>query len=85
MAPSQCGDIKGKLARYGHSLIIGPWGEVLADAGDDVGYVTADLDLAEVAAARRKIPALTHDRLVEIELIAAGDGDLEQSSTPNAS
>jgi len=85
VAPSQCGDIKGKLARYGHSLIIGPWGEVLADAGDDVGYVTADLDLAEVEAARRKIPALTHDRLVEIELIAAGDGDLEQSSTPNAS
>lgn len=85
VAPSQCGDIKGKLARYGHSLIIGPWGEVLADAGDDVGYVTADLDLAEVEAARRKIPALTHDRLVEIELIAAGDSDLEQSSTPNAS
>ncbi|MGH1481015.1 MAG: carbon-nitrogen hydrolase family protein [Geminicoccales bacterium] len=85
VAPSQCGDIKGKLARYGHSLIIGPWGEVLADAGDDVGFVTADLDLAEVEAARRKIPALTHDRLVEIELITAGDGDLEQSSTPNAS
>jgi len=86
VAPCQCGDVKGKLARYGHSLIIGPWGDVLADGGEDVGVATAELDLAEVEAARRKIPALSHDRLVEVDLVTAGDGDVEQpSSHPSAS
>lgn len=86
VAPCQCGDVKGKLARYGHSLIVGPWGEVLADGGEDVGMVTAELDLANVEAARRKIPALTHDRLVEVELVTAKKGEFEQSSShPSAS
>lgn len=86
VAPSQCGDVKGKLARYGHSLIVGPWGEVLADGGEDVGVSTAELDLAHVEAARQKIPALTHDRLVEIELVSAKKGEVEQPSLhPNAS
>jgi predicted amidohydrolase len=69
-----------------HSLIVGPWGEVLADGGAEVGVVSADLDLDLVDAARRKIPALTHDRLVEIDLVAASAGDLERSSShPSAS
>lgn len=86
VAPCQCGDVAGKLARYGHSLIVGPWGEVLADAGEDVGVIIADLDLAKVQAARRKIPALTHDRLVEVELVSTNEGRLgESSSNPSAS
>lgn len=86
VAPCQCGDVNGKLARYGHSLIVSPWGEVLADGGEDVGVVSADLDLEHVEAARRKIPALTHDRLVEVDLVTAKEGDVEQSSShPNAS
>ncbi|HEX6011429.1 MAG TPA: nitrilase-related carbon-nitrogen hydrolase, partial [Geminicoccaceae bacterium] len=52
----------GRLARYGHSLVVGPWGEVLADAGEGPGAVTASLDLAQVGQARRAIPALRHDR-----------------------
>jgi len=47
---------------HGHSLAVDPWGRVLADAGDAPGVTLVDLDLAQVAAARARIPALTHDR-----------------------
>lgn len=47
---------------WGHSLAIAPWGEVLVDAGEPVGVSVVDLDLALVKDARRRIPALTHDR-----------------------
>ena len=43
---------------YGHSLIVAPWGEVLADGGEDVGFVTAKIDPAKVTEARGMIPAL---------------------------
>jgi predicted amidohydrolase len=67
-APSQCGEAPdGKLARYGHSLIVDPWGEVLADGGEDEGVIIAELDLARVAEARRMIPALRHDRVFEVQ------------------
>jgi predicted amidohydrolase len=68
VAPSQCGAAPdGKLARYGHSLIVDPWGEVLADGGEDEGVIAAELDLARVADARRMIPALRHDRVFEVQ------------------
>ena len=86
VAPCQCGDAKGKLARYGHSLIVGPWGETLADGGENAGFVTADLDLEDVAAARQKIPALSHDRLFEIALLPKDDDGAEHTTShPNAS
>jgi predicted amidohydrolase len=47
---------------YGHSMVISPWGEILADGGTEPGIVTVDLDLSQVAQARARIPALTHDR-----------------------
>ena len=47
---------------YGHALIVSPWGEVVADAGEEPGYIVADLDLDRVAEARQSIPALRHDR-----------------------
>jgi predicted amidohydrolase len=47
---------------YGHSLIISPWGQVLADGGEGPGVIQATIDLSEVAAARARIPSLTHDR-----------------------
>lgn len=53
----------GKSRRtYGHSLVVAPWGEVLADAGTDVGITYVDLDLSMVDKARRQVPALGHDR-----------------------
>jgi len=61
-APNQCGFHAGELRSWGHSLIVDPWGEVLADGGDEVGFITADIDPAQVEAARGMIPALKHDR-----------------------
>jgi len=65
-APAQCGThpaTKGRArSTHGHSLAVSPWGEVLADGGENVGLTLVDFDLAEVDAARRKIPSLYHDR-----------------------
>jgi deaminated glutathione amidase len=72
VAPSQCGEAPdGKLARYGHSLIVNPWGEVLADRGESAGVITAALDLGHVAEARQMIPALRHDRVFEVRTVTA--------------
>ena len=62
MAPCMWGSHSGDRKTYGHSLIVDPWGEVLADAGEGVGIITADLELARVEQVRAAIPALTHDR-----------------------
>jgi predicted amidohydrolase len=66
LAPAQCGfhpEAGGKGRRtHGHSLAIAPWGEVLADGGTEPGVSFADLDLAQVTAARARVPSLTHDR-----------------------
>jgi len=56
---------------WGHSLIVDPWGEVLADGGDTVGWITAEIDPAKVVEARRMIPALRHDRTFPRPLRAA--------------
>lgn len=62
IAPAQCGAHEGGRKTYGHSLIVGPWGNVLAEAGDEPGIIFADLDVSAVAKARQAIPALLHDR-----------------------
>jgi len=62
IAPAQTGTHDEGRQTFGHALIISPWGEVLADAGAEPGFVIADLDLSQVDAARGKVPALTHDR-----------------------
>ena len=60
-APGQAG-VHGTGRTYGHSLIVDPWGRILADGGEDVGLISAEIDPAEVERARRRIPSLTHDR-----------------------
>jgi predicted amidohydrolase len=65
LAPCQCGDHGGGRETYGHSLIVDPWGRVLAEGGEEAGYISAEIDLAEVAKARAMIPALDHDRAFE--------------------
>tara|TARA_R110002124_G_scaffold4800_31_gene30068 strand:+ start:1497 stop:2333 length:837 start_codon:yes stop_codon:yes gene_type:complete len=66
LAPAQTGDhptTTGRArANYGHSLIIDPWGAVVADAGTETGMIFADLDLSQVDRARGRVPSLTHDR-----------------------
>ena len=66
LAPAQTGfhpETAGKGRRtHGHSLVVAPWGEVLADGGDAPGVVFADIDLSRVDSARGRVPSLTHDR-----------------------
>jgi predicted amidohydrolase len=62
IAPALCGDHPGKRSTYGHSLVIDPWGEILADGGEAPGVVFADLDLDQVDKVRGMLPSLTHDR-----------------------
>lgn len=61
-AAAQCGTRRWGRRTYGHSLIIDPWGEVLADAGTLPGFVIADIDPAKVAETRAMIPSLSHER-----------------------
>lgn len=51
---------------YGHSIIVDPWGRVLAEGDDAPGVVMAEIDLAKVADARQRIPTLKHTRTIEI-------------------
>lgn len=62
IAPAQCGNHPGGRSTFGHSLIVSPWGEILAEAGDGSGFIVADIDPAASAAARAQIPSLRHDR-----------------------
>lgn len=62
-APGQCGVRRSGRATYGHSLIVDPWGRVLADGGDAPGFIVADIDPGKVDEVRRMIPALRHDRV----------------------
>ena len=62
VAPCAVGAVPGGGAAYGHSLVVSPWGEVLADGGDGVGHVVTAVDVESVATARGRIPSLRHDR-----------------------
>ena len=62
ISPAQTGTHDGGRETYGHSVVVAPWGEVIADGGTDVGITLAEIDLAEVEIARRKVPSLCHDR-----------------------
>lgn len=63
IAPAQVGAHEGGRATYGHSMIIAPWGQILASIDSEkLGYACADIDLTEVEKARSAIPALLHDR-----------------------
>ncbi len=61
-AAAQGGTHENKRETYGHSLIIDPWGEILAEAGVEPGVVLAKIDPAKVQTVRRNIPSLQHGR-----------------------
>ncbi|MFO1172424.1 MAG: carbon-nitrogen hydrolase family protein [Hyphomicrobiaceae bacterium] len=62
LAAAQAGRHDSGRMTYGHSLAVSPWGDVIAEGGVEPGVVLAEIDLAHVASARARIPALVHDR-----------------------
>jgi deaminated glutathione amidase len=66
LAPAQCGfhaETAGKGRHtHGHSMVVSPWGVVVADGGIDPGVTLVDLDLNEVTQARSRVPSLLHDQ-----------------------
>lgn len=62
VASGQCGEHPGGRRTYGHSMIIGPWGEVLAEIDTGSGVASAEIDMAGLDRLRREFPALDHRR-----------------------
>ncbi len=63
IAPAQTGVHFGKRESYGHAMIVDPWGEVLADAGDAPGFALAKIEPERLREIRTRLPALAHRRL----------------------
>lgn len=68
IAPCQYGTLAGGAECFGHSLIVDPWGRVLADGGKNEAVVLADIDLDLVTETRRRIPSLKHDRRFTLDV-----------------
>jgi predicted amidohydrolase len=65
IAPAQGGTHANGRQTYGHSLIVAPWGEIIAEAGVEPGVIVADIDPALGESARGRVPNLRHDRPFE--------------------
>ncbi len=65
-AAAQGGRHENGRETYGHSVIVDPWGTIIAEADTDPGVVLASIDPVQVAAARAKIPSLAHGRRFEL-------------------
>ena len=69
LAPAQTGTHAAHEGRprrtWGHSMVVAPWGEIVADGGTEPGITYAEIDLAAVERARRRIPSLMRDRPFE--------------------
>jgi predicted amidohydrolase len=65
-AAAQGGKHENGRETYGHSLIVDPWGRILAEGGTEPAVIMAEIDPAEVANARARIPSLQHGRRFEI-------------------
>lgn len=66
LAAAQGGKHENGRETYGHSLIVDPWGRIIAEGGTEAGIIMAEIDPAEVAKARARIPSLQHGRRFEI-------------------
>ena len=64
IAAAQWGRHADGRETYGHSMVIGPWGELLLDMGDGTGIGFADIELSRVDDVRRRIPSLVHRRAI---------------------
>ena len=63
IAAGQVGTSEPHYESWGHSMIVDPWGRILAELGDGEGYACADLDLAELERVRESLPALANRRV----------------------
>jgi deaminated glutathione amidase len=75
-AAAQAGHHENGRDTFGHSMVVDPWGQVVAEAGIEPGVLIADVDLSLVADARAKIPALEHGRRFEVIAPAKDSGHL---------
>jgi predicted amidohydrolase len=66
LAAAQGGKHENGRETFGHSLAIDPWGRVLAEGGTEPGVIIADIDPAEVTAARSRVPSLQHGRRFDV-------------------
>ncbi|HEY5666749.1 MAG TPA: carbon-nitrogen hydrolase family protein [Gammaproteobacteria bacterium] len=62
VASGQSGEHPGGRRTYGHSVVIGPWGDVLAECADGAGIAHAEIDMIELQRLRRQFPVLQHRR-----------------------
>jgi len=70
VAAAQVGPHADGRVTWGHSMIVSPWGEVLADLGGEApGLITVDLDLTRVASARQQIPSLQNERPYTLKIV----------------
>lgn len=69
-AAAQVGDHRNGRKTFGHSLVIDPWGNILADGGEETGVTIAEVDLSEVLSARNQIASLTHDKNIAIQTVS---------------
>ena len=67
VAAATCGTHPGGHETYGHAMIVDPNGQVVAEAGVEPDVICATIDLSVVAAARSRLPSLTHDRAFELD------------------
>ncbi len=65
-AAAQAGKHENGRETYGHSLVVDPWGHVIAEGGTEPGVIMAEIDPAAISAARSRIPSLQHGRRFEI-------------------
>lgn len=65
-AAAQGGKHENGRETFGHSLVVDPWGRILAEGGTEPGVIMAEIDPAEVVAARSRIPSLHHGRRFEL-------------------
>ena len=64
VAAAQCGRHEDGRETYGHSLLVGPWGEIMVDMGETVGVAFGEVDLGKVADVRSRVPAINHRRQI---------------------
>lgn len=78
MAAAQGGLHEHGRETFGHSLVVAPWGEVLAEGGVHPSVIFADIDLTRIADVRARVPSLRHDRTFDV--VQAGKAAAESAS-----